>query len=311
MSRVCVTGGAGFIGSALVEQLLMEGHHVDIIDNLSTGSLSNLEVVRKFGERNLSFQRIDICSGTFRTYMRIKKPDIVYHLAANTNMELSKNKPAKDAEINVLGSINVFSACVENEVEKIIYTSAGAHMYGIFSEPISEGAVRRPVSTYGVSKNSAFEYLYSLCKGSKTKFTALALGDVYGVKQNDADLIPNFISRMFKNERPSIFGDGNAKKDFVFIEDVVEALSKAQDIGDNLLLNISSGKEVSVQEVYQKVASLFQFKEPPKYSPEDNSLKYTVLDSSRAAIHLDWKARTSLDDGLKQILSWHRAKSYR
>lgn len=312
MARVCVTGGAGFIGSTLVEQLLMEGHNVDVIDNLSTGSLANLEEVRKLGERNLTFQRIDVTSGTFRTYMRIKRPTTVFHLASNTNKDIAKTKPAKDAEINVLGSINVFSACIENHVEKIVYATSGADLYGVFSEPISEGAVRRPVSTSGVSKNSAYEYLYSLCRGTNTKFTALALSDVYGPKQNEQQIVPDLISHIGARERPAILGDGTSKRDFIYVEDVVNAISKAQTLGDGLLINISTAKETSVQQLYELVANMYQFKEPPKYKREVSSeLDYTVLDNSRAAIHLDWKPTKTLEDGIKQLLGWYRVKSYR
>jgi UDP-glucose 4-epimerase len=309
--KALVTGGAGFIGSTLVDRLLAEDHSVDVVDDLSSGSLANLASARGVGERRFSFQRLDISSGAVTDYIVRRKPDVVYHLAAQADVRVSVAKPVFDAKVNVIGSLNVIEGCIAAGVRKIVFASSGGTIYGTPEElPVREGHPQRPESPYGVAKKVVGDYLYAFRILKDLDYTALALSNVYGPRQDphgEAGVVAIFAGLLLGRERPVIFGDGEQTRDFVYVDDVVDAFVRATDRGSGLLVNIGTGVETSVKELYDIMAAATGFKEPARNAPaRAGELQRSSLDPGRAEIHLGWKPWTSLEEGIARTFDWFR-----
>lgn len=309
--KALVTGGAGFIGSTLVDRLLAEDWRVDVVDDLSTGSLANLAGARGLGERRFSFHRFDLRSVGLRDVMTRAKPDVVFHLAAQIDVRVSVANPMLDAEINVLGSLNVLEGCLEAGVSKVVFASSGGTIYGAPDEiPTRETAPQTPVSPYGVAKKAVGDYLSYYRQERGLESTALALANVYGPRQDphgEAGVVAIFAGKLLKRETAVIFGDGSQTRDFVFVDDVVDAFVRAADRGGGLLLNVGTGTETSVIELYDTMARIVKHKGKPRQAPARvGELARSALDPARAAMQLGWKPWTSLDDGLSRTLSHFR-----
>jgi UDP-glucose 4-epimerase len=309
--RVLVTGGAGFIGSTLVDRLLAEGYDVDVVDDLSTGALTNLAEARAQRSRRITFQRFDIRSPAISELLEHRKPEVVFHLAAQADVRVSVARPAFDAEVNVLGSLNVIHGALRSGARKVVFAGSGGTLYGVpESVPTREGHPQRPLSPYGVAKKAVGDYLHYYREIHGLEYSVLALANVYGPRQNqlgEAGVVTIFANKLLHGERPTIYGDGEQTRDFVYVDDVVDAFVRAADKGDGLLCNIGTGIETSVQQLYDVMARATGFNEPARYAPaRTGELTRSALDPARAAIHLGWTPFSSLDEGLGRSIEWFR-----
>jgi UDP-glucose 4-epimerase len=314
--KALVTGGAGFIGSALVDRLLAEGHTVDVVDNLSTGSYANLADARAAATRQLTFQQLDVRSPDLAAVIQRRRPDVVYHLAAQVDVRVSVADPVLDADINIGGSLRVLEAARAGGVTKVVFASSGGTIYGdvaVSDLPVKESHPQRPLSPYGVAKKAVTDYLQAYRELYSLEFTALALGNVYGPRQNpagEAGVVALFAGRLLAGEPCTIYGDGTQTWDFVYVDDVVDAFARAAGKGSGLLLNIGGGVETSVNELYGAMAAAAGVSAPARHVPaRPGELHRSALDASRAAIHLGWKPWTSLVEGTGATLEWMRSGS--
>jgi len=311
--RTMVTGGAGFIGSALVDRLLAEGLEVDVVDDLSTGSLANLAGARAQRTRRFSFQRLDIRSPAVTDLVNHRRPQIIFHLAAQADVRVSVARPASDAEVNIIGSLNVLQGALGAKTKKIVFASSGGTIYGApENPPVRENHPQQPLSPYGVAKKTVTDYLHYYRETHGLEYTSLALANVFGPRQDpngEAGVVAIFAGKLLAKERATIFGDGNQTRDFVFVDDVVDAFVRASDKGGGLLLNIGTGVETSVRELYDTMARATGTSEPARAAPPRvGELTRSALDPGRAAIHLGWKPWTTLDDGIDRTLDWFRSR---
>ena len=311
--KALVTGGAGFIGSTLVDRLLAEGHAVDAVDDLSTGSLANLSEARsnRGGGHDFTFHRLDIRSEQLAELVARRRPDVVYHLAAQADVRVSVARPAFDAEVNVIGTINVLEGARRAGARKVVFASSGGTIYGTVDPedlPTRETHPQRPESPYGVAKKAAGDYLAAYRELYDLEFTALALANVYGPRQDphgEAGVVAIFAGRLLRGEGCTIFGDGEQTRDFVFVDDVVDAFVRAADRGGGLLLNVGTGVETSVNGLYDTLARAAGVREPAHYAPpRAGELARSALDPGRAAIHLGWRPWTTVEEGSRATLDW-------
>jgi len=311
--KALVTGGAGFIGSTLVDRLIAEGHQVDVVDDLSTGSLANLADARSAGEHRLSFQRLDIRDPAVAELLERRQPEVVFHLAAQADVRVSVERPGFDAEVNVLGSINVLEGARLAGARKVVFASSGGTIYGEPEElPVRESHSQRPLSPYGAAKKAVADYLGVYRELHGLEFTALALANVYGPRQDphgEAGVVAIFAGRLLAGEPCTIFGTGEQTRDFVYVDDVVDAFARAATRGSGLLMNIGTGRETSVNRLYQTMADAAGVATPPVYAPaRAGELARSSLDPGRAAIHLGWEAWTTLEAGTAEVLRWFSAR---
>jgi UDP-glucose 4-epimerase len=310
--RALVTGGAGFIGSNLVDRLLAEGHSVDVIDDLSTGSLGNLGDARSAGD--FAFHHADIRSSDVSDLIARRRPEVVFHLAAQADVRVSVERPAYDAEINVIGTLNVLEGCRRAEAARIVFASSGGTIYGDPAPsdlPLKESHPQQPVSPYGVAKKAAGDYLHAYRELHSLEFVALALANVYGPRQDphgEAGVVAIFGSRLLAGEQCTIFGDGNQTRDFIFVDDVVDAFARAATKGSGLLVNVGSGVETSVNELHATMVDAIGSRARPVHAPaRTGELARSALDPGRAAIHLGWKPWTTLGEGVAAVFRWMHA----
>ena len=312
MTTVLVTGGAGFIGSQLADRLLAEGHRVVSVDDLSTGRIANLVDARGYG-KEFSFFNMDVRSDGMMALFERHRPEVVFHLAAQSGVRPSVEDPVHDASVNIMGLLNVLEATIHVGGRKVIYAGSGGTMYGEPRRlPVKESAAQgsRPLSPYGVSKKVGVDYLGFYQRYRGLDFTALALGNVYGPRQDptgEAGVIAIFASKMLSGEAPAIFGDGNQTRDYVFIDDTVHAFVQAMDRGSGKIVNIGTGLETSVNHLYRLIAEITGFTGEPDHGLlPSGELRRIALDISSAPSALAWKPWTHLEDGLKETVAYLR-----
>ncbi len=308
--RVVVTGGAGFIGSNLVDTLLAKGHTVTVVDNLSTGKFENLLNVKDAAKENrFNFLHMDIRDDALWAAFKGKDQDAVIHLAAQADVRYSVKNPKEDAHINILGTINVAQLASEGGVRRFVNTSSGGCVYGEpASLPVSEDAPKRPDSPYGVSKMVAEEYLRYYERTRGIECCTLALGNVYGPRQNpfgEAGVVAIFAGKILAGEAPVIYGTGEQTRDFVYVDDVVAAYLAALNKGGGEFINIGTGVETSVNRIYELLSEHADFDAVPEYAPpRDGELDHIALNAGKAAKVLGWKPRVPLKEGLSRTLDW-------
>ena len=310
--RALVTGGAGFIGSTLVDRLLAEGHEVDVIDDLSTGSLANLGAARTVVPRRFSFHRLDVRSPAVTDLIVRRRPEVVFHLAAQIDVRVSVARPAFDAEVNIIGSINVAQGALKAGCRKLVFASSGGTIYGTpESLPVDESHPQRPESPYGVAKKAVGDYLHYFREAQGLEYTALAFANIYGPRQDphgEAGVVAIFAGKLLAGQRPTIFGDGKQTRDFVYVDDAVDALVRASERGGGLLLNIGTGTETSVQELFDAMARAVGFRQPAVYAPaRAGEVPRSALDPARAGMHLGWQPWTSIDEGVARTIEYFRS----
>jgi UDP-glucose 4-epimerase len=309
-----VTGGAGFIGSHLSDRLLAEGKRVVAVDDLSAGRIANLAEARTYGQL-FTFHNIDIRLDELRTVFERHRPEVVMHVAAQASVAVSVKDPALDASVNLVGLLNVLEAAAAVGVRKVVFAGSGGTLYGEPRNiPVKESARRsaRPVSPYGISKAVAVDYLDFYRRARGLDYTALALANVYGPRQDphgEAGVVAIFASRMLSGETPTIFGDGEQTRDYVFVDDVVHAFSLAADRASGDVLNVGTGLETSVNRVYQLLAAITVFREEPLFGPSrQGDIRRIALDPDLAGKQLGWKPWTVLEAGLAATVESLRAQ---
>jgi UDP-glucose 4-epimerase len=305
-----VTGGAGFIGSHLCDRLLAEGHRVIAVDDLTTGRIANLGEARGYG-KEFTFFNMDIRADGLLPLFERHRPEVVMHLGAQAGVRPSLERPAFDASVNIMGTLNVLECCTRTGVRKVVYAASGGTLYGEPRKlPVKESAASagHPLSPYGISKKIAVDYLGFYERYRGVDFTALALANVYGPRQDptgEAGVVAIFSSKMLAGEAPAIFGDGNQTRDYVFIDDVVHAFALAADHGSGRLVNIGTGLETSVNGLYRMLADLTGFSGEPGHGPSPaGELRRCALDNKLAVDALGWKPWTHLEDGLGETVAF-------
>ncbi len=312
--RVLVTGGAGFIGSALVERLLSEGWDVDVVDDLSTGSLPNLAEARAQRTPRCTFQRLDIRSAGMVELMTHRKPEVVFHLAAQASVTVSVADPALDADVNVVGSLRVLEGARAAGTRKIVFAGSGGTLYGVpQATPTPETHPHQPISPYGVSKKAVVDYLHYYREVHGLEYTVLALANVYGPRQDphgEAGVVAIFAGKLLGGQPSTIYGDGKQTRDFVFVDDVADAFARAADRAGGLIVNIGTGTETSVEELYDLMAGALGVEDTPKYEPpRPGDLRRSALDPARARMQLGWKPWTPLEEGVARTIEWFQQQA--
>jgi UDP-glucose 4-epimerase len=317
-----VTGAAGFIGSHLVDRLLADGEHVLGVDNLSSGRLANLSPARNTTVGKFQFQRLDITSTALFDHIARTKPELILHLAAQVDVRRSVKDPIEDAMINVVGTLNLLRAAADAGTSKVVFASSGGCIYGEPDDsrlPVSEdeiyGPDAVPTSPYGVSKKVTLDYFRYFRAVRDLDYTALALSNVYGPRQEPAtqvglegQVVAIFLKRMLGRRPCTIYGDGSQTRDFLYVDDAVAAFLAARGRGSGELINIGSGREVSISELHAKLAELTSTRYEPVHSaPRAGEVGRIVVDPAKAAELLGWRPAVELDEGLRQTCAWFRA----
>jgi len=294
--RAIVTGGAGFIGSHVAEGLLARGDEVHVLDSLATGSR---EKVPAGAELYVG----DIRSDTAVVFEEVR-PELCIHLAAQADVGTSVERPDYDAEVNVLGTLQVLEAARRHGTH-VVFSSTGGAIYGECDGPAPEDAPRRPISPYGVSKLAAEEYLAGWNRLYGTKHVSLRFANVYGPRQEpklEGGVIAIFMQRLAADEETVIFGDGEQTRDFIYVGDVVSGVFAAID-SDGGVFNIGTGVETSVNELHAICGRVAGVERAPVYAEaRAGEIQRSVVDPSLAGRELGWRAEHSLEDGLK--LTW-------
>jgi UDP-glucose 4-epimerase len=311
--RFLVTGGAGFIGSTLVDRLLAEGHAVDVVDNLSTGSFANLADARGAAARRFTFQQLDVRSLDLGAVIARRRPDVVYHLAAQVDLSAALVDPVLDADINIGGSLRVLEAARAGGVTKVVFAS-GAAIYGDVAAsdlPVRESHAQRPKSPHGVTSKAVTDYLVAYRERYAMEFSALALANVYGPRQDPnagGGVVAALAGSLLAGESCTITGDGTQTRDFVYVDDVVDALARAAGRGGGLLINVGTGVETSINRLFATMAAAVDTAAPAVHVPaRPAEVHRCALDPARAAIQLGWKPWTSLEEGTAATLTWLRS----
>ncbi len=288
--RAVVTGGAGFIGSNLVDALVARGDEVVVVDNLSSGKRGNVNSAAQLVEA-------DIRSAS------LPDGDVVFHLAAQADVPTSVAKPDFDAEVNVVGTVRVLQAAGGRPV---VFTSTGGAIYGECERPAREDDPRRPLSPYGTAKLAGEEYLATWNRLHGTAHTALRFANVYGPRQEaglEGGVVAIFLEAMAAGKETKIFGDGRQTRDFVHVDDVVRALLAAPGTGS--VFNIGSGRETSVLELHERCRAVAgDGREPSMEEAREGDVQRSTLDVSRAADELGWRPEVGLDEGLRRTWDW-------
>jgi UDP-glucose 4-epimerase len=313
--RTLVTGGAGFIGSTLVDRLLAEGHTVDVVDDLSTGSLANLTGARATAGRQLTVHQMDIRSAEVVDLMVRRQPEVVFHLAAQADVRRSVTDPVFDAEVNLIGTLRILEGARQAGSNRVVFAASGGTLYGepdASELPLKESLPHHPLSPYGVSKKSAIDYLTAYRELHSLEFAALALANVYGPRQDphgEAGVVAIFAERLVRGEPVTIFGDGEQTRDFVYVDDVVDAFVRGASKGGGLVCNIGTGKETSVNQLFTEMAAQAGADVEATLKPlRPGELQRSCLDPTRAGIQLGWKPWTELGTGTAAVIEFVRGR---
>jgi UDP-glucose 4-epimerase len=308
---VLVTGGAGFIGSSLVDRLLAEGRRVVAVDDLSTGKLANLSRARADYPGAFEFHRLDLVKGALDRVAAKHCPEVIVHLAAQINVRASVEDPLHDARVNLLGTLQVLEAARRRGVRKVVFATSGGCIYGEPGEdelPVAEDREGHAHSPYGASKRSGEEYLRTYRELHGVEWTSLALSNVYGPRQDpagEAGVVAIFTDRMLAGDPTVIYGDGQQTRDFVYVDDVVHACVLAMSRGDGERFNIGTGERTSINRLFAALAAATGYPHHPVYADERaGELRHSALDIRKAAQGLGWKPWTPLEEGLGLTLSW-------
>jgi UDP-glucose 4-epimerase len=309
LTKAVVTGGAGFIGANLVDRLVDEGTEVLVVDNLSTGMLSRLAAARERGRVHV--HQLDVRAPELRQAVVGFTPQVVFHLAAQIDVRASVVDPAFDADINVIGTINVLQASREAAVERVVFASSGGATFGETQHiPTRETEPRRPESPYGVSKLIVDDYLDFYRRAYGIDYVSLGFANVYGPGQDpngEAGVVAIFAGDLLSGRTPTIYGDGKQTRDYVYVEDVTDACWRAALQGGGVYLNIGTGVETSVVDLYGKMAAIVGTTVQPRFAAaRPGEQRRSCLDPSRAAKDLGWEPWTSLDEGLVRTIDWFR-----
>lgn len=309
--KCLVTGGAGFIGSHIVDRLIELNHQVAVVDNLRSGKKENLNPKAKFYEVDVTNK--EILEATFLEW----KPEAVFHLAAQNEVPFSMDHPFEDQQMNIVGMMNLCQAAIKSGTPKIIYSNTGGALYGevpMEDIPIKEDhPILKPTSFYGVSKGSAETYLKLYGYLNNLQWVSLRYANVYGPRQagnKEAGIVAIFVAKILQKEVPTINGQGEHTRDYVYVGDVVEANIKALEHRENDYFNISTGTQTSNLEVFNTIGKVLGIDFRPNFGPNrpGDPLK-NALDPSKARLKLSWQAQVSFKDGVQKTVEYYQNHS--
>lgn len=305
--RVLVTGGAGFIGSNIVDELIAKKHKVAIVDNLATGNVKNIN-------KKAKFYKVSVCDKKkIDEIFKKEKFDVVIHHAAQLDVRKSVADPCFDADVNIKGAINILEACKNTKVKKIIFASSGGTIYGeCSSKAPDEKSFANPLSPYGVAKLSVEHYIKCYASLYGLKYTILRYANVYGPRQDvngEAGVVAIFIGKMTANNDAFIFGDGKQLRDYVFVKDVVVANINALTKANNEVINIGTQKTFSVNDLFKALAKITGYEKKAIYKPKrSGELLKSVLNISKAKKVLDWQPKVKILDGLEKTVKYFKER---
>lgn len=297
-----VTGGAGFIGSHIVDALIRRHIRVYVVDDLSTGRIKNVNP-------NAKFFKLSVVSPEFPKLIRRLKPDVIFHTAAQIDVRHSVADPGHDAQVNILGTIEAAHAAAACGVKKIVFSSSGGVMYpNHLRPPYSEKTPAEPISPYGISKRAGEMYLAYEQAVHGLPCMTLRYANVYGPRQSskgEAGVIAIFTDRLLRAQAVTINGAGTQTRDFVFVDDVVKANMLAMQKNAHGIFNIGTGKETNVNTLFRKLKKLTASDVPENHGPAcTGEVMRSSLDARKAGRELGWKSDISLDEGLKRTVEW-------
>jgi len=304
--KVLVTGGAGFIGSHLVDRVVQEGHEVIIVDNLATGKRRNIN-------RAARFYKLDIQSWRLERVFRNERPNVVMHLAAQMDVRKSVEDPMFDAQVNILGTLNTLQQAVKHGVRKVVFSSSGGAIYGEQETcPAPESHITNPLSPYGLSKLCGEQYLSYFQRVSGLQVVSLRYANVYGPRQDpegEAGVVAIFIQKLLNNEQAVINGNGRQTRDFVFVEDVVDANLGMMGQETKGTYNVGTGIETSVNDLFRMLiqhtsSTCKEVHGPAKKGEQARS----AIDSTKLRQELSLEPKTDLNEGLRKTVDYFRER---
>lgn len=302
--RILITGGAGFIGSNVADAYVEAGHEVAVVDDLSSGKRENVNPRAKL-------YALDIADPKLADVFAEFKPQLVNHHAAQISVPISVDDPLLDARTNVIGFLNLLTQCRAQKVAKVVYVSSGGVVYGEPERlPADEGFPLQPASPYGIAKYAGELYLRFFAAQYGLKYVALRYSNVFGPRQvphGEAGVVSIFIQALLAKKAPTIFGDGKCVRDYVFVGDVVQANLRAVERGENVALNIGTGKPTDVNELYALVCEAMHLDVPALAGPpRRGDLQANYLDATLAGKVLGWRPKTSLAEGIAETVKFFR-----
>jgi UDP-glucose 4-epimerase len=305
MPKILVTGGAGFIGSHVVDQFIEKDFEVVIVDDLSTGRASNLNPSAKF-------YRMDIRDAKLREVFEVEKPEYISHHAAQMDVRRSVAQPLFDADVNILGSINLIECAREFGVKRFVYISTGGAVYGEPERvPCEETDPINPICQYGASKHTVEHYLFMYHVNYGLKYTVLRYPNVFGPRQDphgEAGVVAIFTGKMMAGEPVIINGDGNQTRDFVYVSDCARANHLAVSVNHEPgIYNLGWGLPTSVNDIFSTLAKVTEYALPVQYGPAKvGETRHIYLDASKAKRDLGWSATINLEEGLRRTVDYFR-----
>ncbi len=303
--KIIITGGAGFIGSHIVDELIKLNYVVCVIDNLSTGKIGYLNEKARFYKKDIRDNLDDI--------FLMEKPDLVIHCAAQVMLRRSLEDPLEDAKINIIGTINLLETCRKFNVKKIIYCSTGGARVGEPEYlPVDEKHSINPISPYGISKHTAEHYIYMYKKLYNLDYLIFCFGNVYGPRDLPTSnrVTSIFIYNMLNNNQPIIFGDGNQTRDFIYVKDLAKFIAENIEKSPvNKLFHLANGEQISVNKIFGILKSLLNYQKDPIYKEAiTGEVKDIVLDISLVERELYWKPKYSIEIGLMETVDWFKGE---
>ena len=303
--KIIVTGGAGFIGSHLVDSLLNDGHELLIFDNFLTGKKDNLSF-----DGNFRLVEDDFGSEDSLALIKNFDPEVCFHLAAQSSVVVSVQDPVLDFEHNILQPIQLLHTLINSNCKKFVFTSSGGTIFGEPENiPTAENDYSsEPASPYGVAKKKLNEIIKAMTSNTTLSYSILNLSNVYGPRQDphgEAGVVSIFSNKYFNGERPIIYGSGEQTRDYIYVQDVISALMKSSKIQEDLFLNIGTGIETSVNQLSESLKTQFSSDlEPIFKDARDGELQRSVLDNTKARKILNWEPQYDLDSGMIEVKNW-------
>jgi UDP-glucose 4-epimerase len=301
--KVLVTGGAGFIGSHIVDQLIADGHQVVVIDNLSSGR-------REQVNKSASFHEIDLTSEQLTQVIIQERPQVIVHQAAQTRVDVSIDQPARDANTNIIGTINLLEGARQAGTKKIVFASTAA-VYGNPSYlPIDEQHPVQPLSGYGAAKSAAEHYLQIYHYLYGIDYTILRYANVYGLRQDprgEGGVVSIFIDKILHNQPVTIFGDGEQTRDYVYVEDIARANLLAIERANGEVINVGTGVQTSIKQLIALFEKITKGSVRKEYGPaRSGDIQHSYFAGHKAKEHLSWEPQISLEEGLRRTFLYYR-----